>query len=164
MGKLMKRVIKTSVVAATTSLIANTLNLSETKVGKILGFAIPMITFVTADDPKISDLLFKDSKKKNKKKKDGLFSPKEAEKEFFDVFGDKGHKMSKLIAKETDSTEEEVNGVLGMTMSVMEAGLGRAIEEDDVDEKGFNKWFKDEAEEEKKKNPSLFKMMTKAIF
>ena len=114
MGKLMKRVIKTSVVSATVALISNFLNLSETKVGKILGFAIPMITFITADDPQISDLLFKNSKKK--KKKDGPFDLKAAEKEFFDVFGDKGHAMSKFIAKETDSTEEEVNGVLGMTM------------------------------------------------
>jgi hypothetical protein len=163
MGKLMSRMIKTSIVAATTSLIANVLNLNETKVGKILGFAIPMITFVTADDPKISDLFFKDAKKK-KKKKDGPFNKKEAEKGFFDIFGEKGHKMSKFIAKETDSTEEEVNGVLGMTMAVMERGLGQAIEEEDVDEKGFNKWFKDEAEEKKKKKPSLFNMTMKAIF
>jgi hypothetical protein len=161
MGKLMKRMIKTSIVAATTSLIANVLNLSETKVGKILGFAIPMITFITADDPKVSDLLFKNSKKK---KKDGPFSRKESEKEFFNIFGDKGHKMSKFIAKETDSTEEEVNGVLGMTLNVMERSLGKAIEEDEVDEKGFNTWFKDEAEDQKKKKPSLFNMTMKAIF
>ncbi|MFN2178136.1 MAG: hypothetical protein ACK2UV_01550 [Candidatus Promineifilaceae bacterium] len=169
---IINRMIKTSLMAATTSLIANVLNLDDTKVGKILGFAIPMITFVTADDPSISSLLFGNSKKKNKKRKDkkknkdkgGLFSKKESEKEFFDVFGKKGHAMSKFIAKETDSTEEEVNGVLGMTMGLMEATLGRAIEEDDVDEKGFNKWFKDEAEEQKKKRPSLFKMTMKTIF
>ena len=168
MGSFMGRMIKTSLIAATTSLIANVLNLEETKVGKIIGFAIPMITFVTADDPSISSMLFKDSKKKNKKRKDskkkGLFSKEESEKEFFDVFGEKGKKMSKFIAKETDTTEEEVNGVLGMTMSVMEYGLGRVIEEDDVDEKGFNNLFKAEAEEQKKKSPSLFKMATKAIF
>ena len=115
MGRLMKRIIKSSVVAATTALISNFLNLSETKVGKILGIAIPMITFFTADDPKISDLLFKNSKdRRDRGKKDGPFDLKAAEKEFFDVFGDKGHAMSKFIAKETDSTEEEVNGVLGM--------------------------------------------------
>lgn len=167
MGRLMKRVIKSSVVAATTALISNVLNLSETKVGKILGIAIPMITFFTADDPQISDLIFKDSKKKKKQrdeKKDGFLTPKEAEKEFFDIFGDKGHAMSKFIAKETDSTEEEVNGVLGMTLSVMEAGFGRVIEEDAVDEKGFNKLLKGEVEEQEKRDPSLFKMMRKAIF
>lgn len=171
MGSFMGRMIKSSIVGATTSLIANVLNLDDTKVGKILGVALPMITFVTADDPSISSLLFNDSKKKNKKRKDkkkdkkgGLFSKEEAEKEFFDIFGDKGHEMSKFIAKETDTTEEEVNGVLGMTLSIMEFGLGRVIEEDDVDEKGFNKLFKDEAEEQKKKQPSLFKMATKAIF
>ncbi|MFN2136449.1 MAG: hypothetical protein ACK2UK_10880, partial [Candidatus Promineifilaceae bacterium] len=140
MGRFMKRIIRSSIVAATTALISNIFNLSETKVGKILGIAIPMITFFTADDPKISDLIFKDSKKKRdkRKKKDGGFlTPKEAEDNFFNIFGDKGHTMSKFIAKETDSTEEEVNGVLGMTFSVMEAGFGRLIEEDEVDEKGF---------------------------
>ena len=166
MGKLMKRVVRSSVVAATTALISNVLNLSDTKVGKILGFAIPMITFFTADDPQISDLIFKDSKKRKKQrseKKGGFLTPKEAEKAFFDIFGDKGHAMSKFIAKETDSTEEEVNGVLGMTLSVMEAGFGRVIEEDDMDEEAFNQRVKDEAKEQEEKNPSLFKRATKAI-
>jgi hypothetical protein len=163
----MSRVIKSSIVAATTALISNVLNLSETKVGKILGIAIPMITFFTADDPQITDLIFKDSKKKKKQRKDkkgGFLTPKAAEENFFNIFGDKGHAMSKLIAKETDSTEEEVNGVLGMTLAVMEAGFGRVIEEEEVDEKGFQKLIKDEAEEQKKKKPSLFKMATNMIF
>ena len=161
MGRLMKRVIKSSVVAATTALISNVLNLSETKVGKILGIAIPMITFFTADDPSISNLLFEDSKKR---KKGDRMTPEEGEKEFFNVFGDKGRWMSKSIAKMTDSTEEDVNGVLGMTMSVMETGLSGWIREDDVDEEEFNRRFKEEAEEDEKRDPSLFKMMRKAIF
>ena len=160
MGNLMKRMIKTSLVAATTSLISNVLNLSETKVGQILGFAIPMITFITADDKSISDALFGKSKKREKGDR---MTPADGEKEFFDVFGDKGHVMSKFIARETGSTEEEVNGVLGMTMSVLETGLGFFIREEDVDEEEFNRRMKDEAKEQEEKNPGLFKRATKAI-
>ena len=40
-----------------------------------------------------------------------------------------------------------------LTMSVLETGLGRAIEEEEVDEKGFNQWFTDEAEDQKKEKP-----------
>lgn len=185
MGNFMGRMIKSSLIAATTSLIANVLNLDDTKVGKILGFAIPMITFFVADDPSISDLIFRDAKKKKKERdkkrkererggflakdeeeKRGLFrrKEKEAEEEFFNVFGDKGRGMSRFIAEETGTTEEEVNGVLGMTFSIMEASIGRMIEDDDMDEKEFNRRIKAEAEEQKRKKPSLFRMATKAIF
>jgi uncharacterized membrane protein YgaE (UPF0421/DUF939 family) len=62
MGKLGSKVIKSSIAAATTSLIANVLNLDDTKVGQILGVAIPVITFVVADDKSISNKLFGRSK------------------------------------------------------------------------------------------------------
>lgn len=161
MGKLGSKVIKSSIAAATTSLIANVLNLDDTKVGQILGVAIPVITFVVADDKSISNKLF--GRSKDHKKGDRM-TREEGEKEFFDVFGDKGHAMSKFIAKETGATEEEVNGVLGMTMSVLETGLGRFINEEDVDEESFNLFFKEEAEEESKNNPNLFNAAKKVVF
>jgi len=160
MGRLLKRVVKSSIVAATTSLISNVLNLSDTLVGQILGIALPIITFFTADDPKISEKLFKNSKKHERGDR---MTPGEGEKAFFNVFGDKGRAMSKFISKETGATEEEVNGVLGMTMSVMEAGLSRVIKEDDMDEEEFNRRVKEESKEQEEKNPGLFKRATKAI-
>ena len=42
--------------------------------------------------------------------------------------------------------------------------MSRWIREDDVDEDEFNRRFKEEAEEDEKRDPSLFKMMRKAIF
>ena len=113
-----------------------------------------------AHDKGISDKLFKNSKKRERGDR---MTPDEAEKEFFDVFGDTGRAMSKFIANETGATEEEVNGVLGMTMSVMERGLGFFIREEDVDEDEFNKRMKDEAKEQEENNPGLFKRATKAI-
>jgi hypothetical protein len=161
MGFFIKRVIKSSIVAATTALISNVLNLDDTLVGRILGIAIPMITFFTADDKLISNKLFDHSKKREKGDR---MTPEEGEEEFFDVFGEKGRMMSRFISKETGATEEEVNGVLGMTMSVMETGFSRVIREDDLDEDGFFKRFGDEAEEQKRRDPSLFKMFRKMVF
>lgn len=162
MGKMMKKTATGFVVSAATSVavssISNMLGLSDSKVGKILSVGIPMMTIVAADDPKVTDLLFKESKKKGRDKKK---SKKEAEKGFFDIFGDKGHKMNKAIAEESGATEEEVDGVMSLFLPTF---VDAIAEEEPQDEKALGKMFKKEEEEIKKSSPSLVKMTMKAIF
>ncbi len=162
MGKMMKKTATGFVITAATSVavssISNVLGLSDSKVGKILSVGIPMMGLLAADDPKITDALFKESKKKNRKKDK---NKDEAEKDFFNIFGDKGKKMNKEIAEETGATEEEVNGVMSLFMPSF---IDAIAEEDPKDEKALGKLFKDDTEEAKKSSPSFAKMAMKAVF
>lgn len=160
-NKMIKKTATGFVVSAATAVavntISNVLNLSESKVGKILAVGLPMMTFLLADDPKISDLFFKESKKKGRDKK----NKKEAEDEFFKIFGDKGKKMNKAIAKETGATEEEVNGV----MSLFLPSFMDAVDEEGPEDAGaLNKMFKSATEQITVEMPSVAKMAMKAIF
>ncbi|MEA3335171.1 MAG: DUF937 domain-containing protein [Chloroflexota bacterium] len=152
MGKMMKKTATGFVVSSATALavssISNVLGLSDSKVGSILAVGVPMMAFIAADDPQITDLLFKDSKKKKSKKEK---SRKESEDDFFNIFGDKGHKMNKEIAKETGATEEEVNGVMSLFMPTF---VGAIAEEDPEDSKALGRMFKEDSEETKRESPS----------
>lgn len=163
MGKMLKKTatgfIVSSATAIAVSSISNMLGLSDSKVGKILGVGIPMMTFLAADDPSVTDLLFKESKKKDRKKDK---SKKEAEDDYFRLFGkDNAKKMNKAIAEETGTTEDEVNGVMSLfTPFVVDA----IAEEDPKDAGALGKMFKDDEEDMKKHSPSLSKLAMKAIF
>jgi Bacterial protein of unknown function (DUF937) len=162
MGNMIKKTAKgfvfSTMTAIAVSSISKVLGLDDSLIGKVLSVGIPMMTFLAADDPKISDLLFKDSKKKGRKKDKGR---KDAEKDFFNIFGDKGHKMNKEIAKETGATEDEVNGIMSLFLPTF---VDAIEEEDPQDAKGLGKLFKSDEEEVKKSSPSLAKMAMKAIF
>lgn len=165
MGLMKKMIVKSAkgfVLSSATALavksISNALGLSDSLVGKILFAGIPMMTFLAADDPKITDLLFKESKKKDRKKKK---SRKEAEDDFFNIFGDKGHRMNKAITEETGATEEEVNGVMGLFMP---AFIDAIAEEEPEDSKALGNLFREDVDEVKKQGPSLLKMTKKIIF
>jgi len=160
LGKMVKNTAKgfvvTAATAAAVSGISHVLKMSDSKVLNILGVGIPMMTFLAAGDPSISNLLFDDSKKKDKKK-----SQKESEDDFFNIFGDKGRAMNKEIAKETGSTEEEVNGVMGLFMPTF---IDDIAAEEPQDGAALNKMFKQETEDAKKQSPSFAKMTMKMIF
>jgi hypothetical protein len=164
MGLISKFLVKkgkslalSAATAVTINAISNILGLNDSKIVKILSVGIPMMTFMLSDDPDITDLLFKESKKKDRKKKK---SKKEAEKDYFNMFGEKGKKMNKAIAEEADATEEEVNGVMSLFMP----SFVDAIEEEDPeDSKALGKMFKKESDE-MKKEPSLARMAMKVVF
>jgi len=162
LGKMVKKTATGFVVSAATAVavntISNVLGLSDSKVGKILAVGIPMMTVLTAEDPKVTDLIFKDSKKKDRKKNK---SKKEAESDYFRLFGkDKAQKMNKAIAKETGTTEDEVNGVMSLFTPFF---VDAVAEEEPEDANALGKLFKQEEEEVKKQSPSLAKMAMKAI-
>ncbi len=162
LGNMLKKTAKGFAVSAATAVavssISKLLGLSDSKVGQILSVGIPMMTIVASEDKGITDLLFKESKKK---KKGGKKDKKEAEENYFNIFGDKGKKMNKEIAKETGSTEKEVNGVMSLFMPTFVDGIA---EEEPEDAGALGKIFKAGEEEVKKQSPSLFNMTMKAIF
>lgn len=162
LGNMVKNTAKGFIISSATAVavsgISHMLGLSDSKIARILAVGIPMMTWVASDDPKITDLLFKESKKKDRKKDK---SRKEAEEDFFSIFGEKGHTMNKLIAEEADATEEEVNGVMSLFMPTFLDGIAA---EEPKDSGALGKMFGKEAEEAKKKSPSLGRMMMKAVF
>ena len=166
MGFMQKMVVNTAkgfVISSATALavssISNMLGLNDSLVGRILAVGIPMMGFTAAKEPSITERLFGASKKKGRKKKK---SKKEAEKDYFNIFGkDKAKKMNKAIAKEADATEEEVNGVMSFFLPYY---LDAIEEEEPEDSNALGKLFKKDEEEVEKKNPSLAKMMMKAMF
>lgn len=161
MSKFVNKMIKGAAISAATTTIAKMLHLDDTLVGKVLTTGATMMTFLAADDPSVSDLLFKDAQKRKKNKKHGIFSkPEEAENHFFSIFGDRGRAMNKAIAEETGATEKQVNSIMGLFLPTFEDAL---LEEDIADEKGMQGFFKKE-KTDAKKDPSLARMMTKMIF
>lgn len=154
-----KSAAKGMAVGATTTMIAKTLGLDDSLVGKVLMAGVPMMMLAGADDPGIGGKLFGNAKKKNKKNKKK--DRKEAEKDYFDVFGDKGHEMNKAIAEESGATEEEVDGIMGMFLPTFEEAIA---EEDPKDEAAMSKMFRDETDEVKKKSPSFAKAAMKVVF
>ncbi len=137
--------------------IGGALGLPDVMVNSILGVGIPMMMFAGAEDPSVSNKLFGKSKKKDKKKK----GRKEAESDFFDVFGPKGHDMNKAIAEETGASEEDVNGVMGLFLPTFEEAIA---EEEPEDGGALNKMFKQETDDLKKQSPSFAKMALKVAF
>jgi hypothetical protein len=147
---------KAAVVGATTNMIAKALGLDDSLVGRVLMVGVPMMIFAGSEDEGIADGLFRGSKKKDKKK-----DRKEAEKHYFDVFGDKGHKMNKSIADMTGAKEEEVDGIMSMFLPEFE----KSIDEEDVEDAGaLQKLFRKEADDAKRRSPSFARMAMKVIF
>ncbi len=139
--------------------ITNILGISDTRVGKILQAGIPGMIFAGAEDPSITERLFGsmmdgDEKKKKRGRKD-------ASNHFFDIFGDVGRVMVKSISKDTEESEENVSGVLGLFLSPFETVLG---EEEPEDAGMLNRIFKNEAEEIEKESPGLAKRALNMIF
>ncbi len=161
LGKMLTKTAKGFVVSATTALavntISNVLGLSDSKVGKILSVGIPVMTVFAAEDPKVTDLLFKESKKKDRKK-----DKKSSEDSYFSIFGkDNTKKMEKAIADETGTTEEEVHGVMSLFTPLF---VDAIAEEEPEDASALGKIFKQGEKEVEKQSPSLTKMAMKAIF
>ena len=162
-------VAKSFVAGATTNMIANFLGLSDSLVAKVLTVGIPAIMLIASDDPVIGGKLFDRSKKADKTRREAggqrddegrRRDQEEAERGFFDVFGEKGHAMNKVIAEATGATETEVDGI----MSVFLPEFERAIAEEDVEDAGaLQRLFADEVAEIKEKAPRWVKMLTKAI-
>lgn len=161
LGNIIKKTATGFLVSTATALavkgISSTLKMSDSKVAQILGFGIPMMMWVASDDLGISDHLFKNSKKKGKKKK----SKREAEDDFFRTFGEKGRAINKAIAEQTGSAEEEVNGVMSQFLPTFENAIA---EEDPEDAGALSGMFRKEADDIKKKSPSLGRMMATATF
>ncbi len=162
MGRMMKKTAKGFVVTSATAVAVNSMKkilpLPDAMFDGILGVGIPMMMFIAADDPQITDLLFKESKKKNRKQPK---NQKEAEDEFFNIFGDKGHAMNKAIAEETGASEDDVNGVMGLFMPSF---IDAVAEEEPEDANALGKMFGKESKEAKKSSPSLAKMTMKMVF
>jgi hypothetical protein len=154
-----KGAAKTFVVGATGNMIAKMLGLDDSLVGRVLMVGVPMMMTVGADDPGIGGRLFGNSKKKDKKNR--RKDRKEAEKDYFNVFGDKGHAMNKAIAEETGATEDEVNGIMGLFLPEFEDAIA---EENLEDEGAMRKLFKRETDEVKRKSPSFARMAMKVVF
>lgn len=162
LGNMVKNTAKGFVISSATAVavsgISHMLGLSDSKIARVLSVGVPMMAWVASDDPSITDLLFKESKKKDSRKNKDR---KEAEDDFFNIFGDKGHTMNKLIAEEADATEEEVNGIMSLFMPTFLDGIAA---EEPKDSGSLNKMFKKETEAAKKQSPSLGRMMMKAVF
>ena len=163
MSKMLTKTATTFIVSSATAIavssISHMLHLDDSKVGKILGVGIPMMTFLAADDPKVTDLLFKESKKKDRKKDK---SQKEAESDYFRLFGkDNAAKMNKGIAEETGATEDEVNGVMSLFTPFF---VDAVAEEEPADAGALGMMFKKDEEDVKKHSPSLTTMVMKSIF
>lgn len=162
LGNMVKKGAKGYIVSTATALtvsaIGKVLGMADGPVAKILAVGIPVMMWVASDDPKITDLLFKESKKKGRKKDKGR---KEAEKDFFNIFGDKGHKMNKAIAKATDTTEEEVDGVMSLFLGTF---VDAIAEEEPEDSKALGRMFRKETDEFKDKSPSFARMVAKLVF
>ena len=154
-----KGAAKTFVVGATANMIAKMLGLDDSLVGRVLMVGIPMMMVAGSEDPGIGGRLFGNSKKKDKKNR--RKDRKEAEKDYFNVFGDKGHAMNKAIAEETGATEDEVNGIMGLFLPEFEDAIA---EEDLEDEGAMRKLFKRETDEVKKKSPGFARMAMKVVF
>jgi hypothetical protein len=149
---------KAAVFGATTNMIAKMLGLEDTLVGRVLMVGVPMMIFAGSEDEGIAGRLFGNSKKKDKKKEK---SRKEAEDDYFQVFGDKGHKMNKAIADVTGAKEEEVDGIMGLFLPTFED----AIAEEELEDAGaLQKMFRREADDAKKKSPSFARMAMKVVF
>lgn len=161
LSKMITKTAKGFVVSTATAVavksISNILGLNDSLVGRILAVGIPMMTIFAAEDPKVTDLLFKESKKKDRKK-----DKKSSEDSYFSIFGkDNTKKMEKAIADETGATEEEVHGVMSLFTPYF---VDAVAEEDPEDAGALGKIFKQEKDEVEKQSPSLVKMTMKAIF
>jgi hypothetical protein len=116
------------------------LGIDEGKVDRVLEAGIPSMIFAGAEDEGIAKRLFHSAKDKGRGKDQ---SREESEKRFFDIFGDKGRKMNREIAAETDATEEEVDSIMGAFLPTFE---GVIAEEDPKDEKKLMKMFRKDAD------------------
>jgi hypothetical protein len=149
---------KAAVVGVTTTMIARMLGLDDSLVGRVLMVGVPTLIFAGSQDEGIASRLFSSSKKKDKKKDK---SRKEAEDDYFNIFGAAGHMMNKAIAGETGATEEEVDGI----MSLFLPDFLTAIDEEDAEDAGaLQKLFGKEADDAKKNSPSFARMAMKLVF
>jgi hypothetical protein len=153
-----KAYVVSTATALTVSAIGKVLGMADGPVAKILAVGIPVMMWVASDDPKITDLLFKESRKKDRKKDKGV---REAKEDYLDIFGDKGHKMDKAIAKATDTIEEEVDGVMSLFLDTF---IGAIAREEPEDAKALGQMFKKETDEYKEKNPSFARMVMNLVF
>jgi hypothetical protein len=161
---------KAFVTGALTNSIARWLGLEDSLVAKVLMVGIPAMMMIASDDPVIAGNLFNRSKEDEKKRFDGegrrledrnRKEQEEAESEFFDVFGEKGHAMNKVIAEETGATEEEVDGIMSAFLPEFE----RAIDDEHLEDAGaLQRLFSDQVAAIKAEAPRWLTMMTKAIF
>lgn len=150
---------RTMVVGATANMISKTLGLDDSLVGRVLMVGVPMMMFAGSEDPGIAGRLFDNSKKKDKKKR--RKNRTEAEREYFSVFGDKAHEMTKAIAGETGAAEDEVNGIMSLFLPELEDAIAQ---EELADQGAMRKLFKRETEDAKKQSPSFAKMAMKVAF
>ena len=139
--------------------ITNVLGISDSRVGKILQAGIPGMLFAGAEDPSITERLFGSMMDGDKKKKKR--GRKDASNHFFNIFGDVGRVLVKSISEDSDESEENVSGVLGMFLPTFET----VLHEEKPDDAGMlHNIFKKEAKEVEKESPSLAKMALKMIF
>jgi len=157
--KKVKSTVKDLAVSKTTEVavnyISNRIGIPEAVTGKILGRGIPGMIFAGSEDPTITERLFGSLKNKDKKR-----TRKESEDHFFDIFGSTGRILTEGIAKDTETDEEDVSGVMGLFMSTFESILG---EEEPEDAGMLHKLFRNEAKEIEKESPSLAKMAMNLI-
>jgi len=149
---------KAAAVGVTTTVIGKALGLDDSLVGRVLMVGVPTLILAGSQDEGIAERLFGNSKKKDKKKEK---SRKEAEKDYFDVFGAAGHVMNKAIAQETGATEDEVDGIMSMFLPSFEEAIA---EEDVEDASALQRLFRKEADDAKRQSPSFARMAMKLVF
>lgn len=156
LGKAKKTVFGAAAAAATAG-IAKVLGLDGPLVGKVLALGVSMMAVVGAKDEGIAGKLLGGSKKKTKKPT----SKREAEQDFFGVFGAAGRQMSKIISRETGATEEDVGGILGMFLPDFERVIA---EEAPADEKALQRLLGRDAEQAKQDDPLFAKLAKEIVF
>jgi hypothetical protein len=129
--------------------IARELALDEGQVDHVITTGIPRMVIVTADNPEIVDLLFKESRNEQRSK---VKDRKMAVLEFFSIFGADGRAMNEAIAADTGAQYADVNGVMALFLPT----FVDAIEEEAVkDPLALRTLFRVEAQEIQAQDPGM---------
>jgi hypothetical protein len=131
----------TPVTAKAVKSIDYDLGLKKDKINSILATGIPMMVVVAADDAQISDLLFEESRKKDRSK---TKHRKYARKDYFSIFGKKGHTINRAVIAETDAKEGDINDVMALFLPTF---VDVIEEENPLDGEALAELFRTDAEE-----------------
>jgi hypothetical protein len=129
--------------------ISDVLGFKDTKVNSVLVLGVPMMTAIAADDPEITGLLYKESKKNDRVKKPHR---KFATKDFFAIFGGKGRSMNEAIAEEAGLTYGDVNVVMALFLPTY---VDAIEEENPHSEEALSEMFRADADQAKSDSPGF---------
>ena len=131
----------TPVTAKAVKIIDYDVRLKKDQISSILVTGIPMMIVVAADDAQISDLLFEESRKKDRSK---AKHRKFARKDYFNIFGKAGHTINRAVIAETEAKEGDINDVMALFLPTF---VDVIEEENPLDVEALTELFRTDAEE-----------------